>query len=129
VSQRSKKQSVVSLSTAEVEYRAMPLVVCEMLWLKNLLTELKVLRRAPLKLWCDNKSAINIANNHVQHDKTKHVEIDRFFIKEKLDDVTLELHYVNWRGQITDCLTMGLGVQECKMLCNKMRIIDIYRLS
>jgi hypothetical protein len=49
VSQRSKKQSVVSLSTAEVEYRAMPLVVCEMLWLKNLLTELKVLRRAPPK--------------------------------------------------------------------------------
>jgi hypothetical protein len=129
VSWRSKKQSVISRSTAEAEYRAMSLVVCEMLWLKNLLTELKVLRRGPLKLWCDNKSAINIANNPVQHDRTKHVEIDRFFIKEKLDDGTLELHYVHSRGQIAYCLTKGLGVKECKMLCNKMGMIDIYRPS
>jgi len=55
----------------------------EMLWLKNLLSELK-LGEVYLKLWCDNKAAINIANNSVQHDRTKHVEIDRFFIKERL---------------------------------------------
>jgi hypothetical protein len=86
----------------------MSLVVCEMLWLKSLLIELKVLRRGPLKIWCGNKSAINIPNNPVQHDRTKHVEIDQFFIKEKRDDGTLELYYVNSRGQITDCLTKGL---------------------
>jgi hypothetical protein len=129
VSWQSKKQSVVSRSTAEAEYRAMSLVVCEMLWLKNLLTELKVLRRGPLKLWCDNKSAINIANNHVQHDRTKHVEIDQFCRKEKLDDGTLELYYVNSRGQIADCLTKGLGVKECQILCSKIGMIDIYRPS
>jgi hypothetical protein len=49
-----------------------------MLWLKNLLSELK-LGEVYLKLWCDNKAAINIANNLVQHDRTKLVEIDRFF--------------------------------------------------
>ena len=58
ISWRSKKQSVVSRSTAQAEYRAMSLVLCEMLWVKNLLSELNVLRRSPLRLWCDNKSAI-----------------------------------------------------------------------
>jgi hypothetical protein len=56
----------------------------EMLWVRNLLSELKVARHGNLNVWCDNQSAINIANNHVKHN-SKHVEIERFFIKEKLD--------------------------------------------
>jgi hypothetical protein len=79
VSWRSKKQSVVSRSTAEAEYKAMAQGLCEILWVRNLLSELKVTRKCPSRLYCDNKSAINIANNPVQHDRTKHVEIDRFF--------------------------------------------------
>jgi hypothetical protein len=129
VSWRSKKHSVVSRSTTEAEYRAMALMVCNMLWVKNLLSELNILRKCPLKLWCDNKSAINIAHNPVQNDRTKHVEIDRFFIKKKLDDDTLDLNHVNSRGQIADCLTKGLGVNECQMLYNKMGMINIYRPS
>ena len=66
VSWRSKKQSVVSKSTAEAEYRAMSQGLSEMLWVRNLLSELKVLRKASLRVWCDNISAINIANSHVQ---------------------------------------------------------------
>lgn len=60
VSWRSKKQSVVSRSTAEAEYRAMSLVVSEMLWVRNLLSELNVLRKGSMRIWCDNMSAINI---------------------------------------------------------------------
>jgi hypothetical protein len=47
------------------------------------------------EMWCDNKSAISIANNLVQHDKTKHVEIDRFFIKEKLDAGIIKVEHVS----------------------------------
>jgi len=79
---RSKKQPVVSRSTAEAEYRAMSQSLSELLWINNLLTELKLHEASSMKLWCDNKSAINIANNPVQHDRTKHVEIDRFFIRK-----------------------------------------------
>ena len=77
----------------------------------------------------DNKSAINIANNPVQHDRTKHVEIDRFFIKEKIDNGILQLSHVNPGGQIADCVTKGLGVKECNIACSKMGMIDIYHPS
>ena len=129
VSWRSKKQSVVSRSTAEAEYRAMSLVVSEVLWVRNLLTELNVLRNVPMRVWCDNKSTINIAYNPVQHDGTKHVEIDRFFIKEKLDSGIIELSHVNSGGQVADCLTKSLGVKECNVTCNKMGMIDRYHPS
>ncbi|XP_066377442.1 uncharacterized mitochondrial protein AtMg00810-like [Miscanthus floridulus] len=129
VSWRSKKQAVVWRSTAEAEYRAMSLVVCEMLWIRSLLSELNVLRKGASKLWCDNKSAINIANNPVQHDRTKHVEVDRFFIKEKIDEGTLELSHVISREQLADCLTKGLGVKECELACSKMGMIDRYHPS
>nr|AAP46207.1 putative retrotransposon protein [Oryza sativa Japonica Group] len=129
VSWRSKKQPVVSRSTAEAEYRAMSVSLSELLWLRNLLSELMLPVDTPMKLWCDNKSAISIANNPVQHDRTKHVELDRFFIKEKLDEGVLELEFVMSGGQVADCFTKGLGVKECNSSCDKMGMIDIYHPS
>ena len=126
VSWRSKKQEVVARSTAEAEYRAMALSLSEMIWMKGLLAELHVLRSNTVMLHCDNKSAINIANNPVQHDRTKHVEIDRFFIKEKIDCGILKLDYVKSSEQLADCLTKGLGSNECIAICNKLGLIDIF---
>jgi Reverse transcriptase (RNA-dependent DNA polymerase) len=129
VSWKSKKQTVVARSTAEVDYRAMALGVAEMLWLRALLVELKIDQRAQMKLWCDNKSAISIANNPVQHDRTKHIEIDRFFIKEKLNSELLELGHVSTRDQAADCLTKGLNSLDLARGCDKMGLVDIFRPS
>jgi hypothetical protein len=103
VSWRSKKQPVVSRSTAEAEYRAMSLGLSEMLWARNILGELKVLRKGCWNVWCDNKSAICIVNNPVQHGRTKHVEINRFFIKEKLDAGIIKIAHVSSEQQVADC--------------------------
>jgi hypothetical protein len=73
---RSKKQSVVARSTVEVEFCSMAHGICELLWLQNLLSELRLFKTKLVMLYCDNKAAINIANNPVQHDRTKHIEID-----------------------------------------------------
>ncbi|XP_071679700.1 uncharacterized protein [Lolium perenne] len=108
VSWRSKKQGVVARSTAKAEFRSMAHGICELLWLKILLTELKLYKCKTLMLYCDNKAAIDIANNPIQHDRTKHVEIDRHFIKEKLDRGVICLPYVTSASQVADVLTKGL---------------------
>ena len=86
VTWKSKKQNVIARSSVEAEFRGMALGLCEALWLRLFLHDLGYLSRQLIQLFCDKKAACDIAHNPVQHDCTKHVEVDRFFIKEKLDD-------------------------------------------
>lgn len=67
---------------------------CELLWLRIILKDLKVACEEYMILYCDNKSAISIAHNPIQHDRTKHIEIDRHFLKEKLDSGLIITSYV-----------------------------------
>jgi hypothetical protein len=60
---------------------------------------------------------------------TKHIEIDRFFIKEKLDAGIISLTHVNSGQQIADFLTKALGTKDCNLAYDKMGLIDIYRPS
>ncbi|KAL0560812.1 hypothetical protein IC582_001226 [Cucumis melo] len=94
VTWRSKKQSVVARSSAEAEYRAMSFGICEEIWFEKVLSDLHQECETPLKLFCDNKATISIANNPVQHARTKHVEIDRHFIKEILDSGSICIPYI-----------------------------------
>ncbi|RVW29940.1 Retrovirus-related Pol polyprotein from transposon RE1 [Vitis vinifera] len=105
VTWKSKKQNVVARSSAEAEFRGMALRLCETLWLRLLLQDLGYLSRQPIRLFCDNKAACDIAHNPVQHDRTKHVEVDRFFIKGKLDDKIVELLKIRSEDQLADILT------------------------
>ncbi|KAE8735933.1 Calcium-dependent lipid-binding family protein isoform 3 [Hibiscus syriacus] len=86
----------------------MTLGIYELLWLKIILEDLKIKWEEPMKLYYDNKSTINIAHNPVQHDNTKHVEMDRHFIKEKLDSGLICTPYVSTGDQVADILTKGL---------------------
>src|ERR1044072_9124443 len=71
VTWRSKKQNVVARSSAEAEFRAMAQGVCELLWVKIILNDLRIKYEASMRLLCDTKSAISIAHNPVLHDRTK----------------------------------------------------------
>jgi hypothetical protein len=72
---------------------------------------------------------ISIANNTVQHDRTKHVEIDRFFIKEKLKSGLLELSHVATENHVADRLIKELSSIDLVGLCDKMGLMDIFCLS
>ena len=123
---RSKKQNVVARCSAEVEYRSMAHGVCEMIWLKRVLEELKRLVLIPMKLYCNNKASISIAHNLVQHDTTKHDEFDRQFIKDKIEARDICMPFVPTSQQIVDILRKGLFRPNYEFLPSKLGMIDIY---
>ena len=83
VSWRSKKQGVVAISSGEAEFRAMALGVGKLLWFQIVQEDLKIPVQRPIELLCTNQSAIMIAHNPIQYDRTKYIEIDRHFLKKK----------------------------------------------
>ncbi|KAJ8752056.1 hypothetical protein K2173_001083 [Erythroxylum novogranatense] len=80
----------------------------------------------PMKLFCDNKSAISIAHNPVQHDRTKHIEVDRHFIKEKLDSGLICTPFISTSDQLADMLTKGLSGAAFQRLVSKLGMDDIH---
>ncbi|KAK9186936.1 hypothetical protein WN944_018325 [Citrus x changshan-huyou] len=126
VTWRSKKQHVVARSSAEAEYLGMALGVCEGLWISFILNDLGYPSQQPIQLYCDNKAARDIAHNLVQHDRTKHVEVDRFFIKEKLDEKILELPKIRSEDQLADILTKAISSRAFTKFLDKLGMQDIY---
>jgi len=108
ISWKSKKQGTVSLSSAEAEYRSLRRVVAELAWLSRLLNELTITSVCPIPVKCDNQAAIYIAKNPVFHERTKHIELDCHFVREKLMAGLISLHHVSTTHQLADILTKPL---------------------
>jgi len=98
VSWKSKKQHTVSRSSAEAEYRSMAGAVSKIIWLVGLLKDLKVDIITPVRLWCDNKAAMQIASNPMFHERTKHIEIDCHFVREKLKDGLIKPEHIRTKS-------------------------------
>lgn len=127
VTWRSKKQNVVALSSAESEFQGMSKGLCELLWLRKLMTELGYEPKEEMHLLCDNKAAIDISHNPVQHDRTKHVEVDRHFIKHNLEGKIIRLPHVKLEDQLADILTKAVATKIFDSSLGKLGMIDIYQ--
>ena len=103
--------------------------ICEGIWLKRLLTELREHMEAAIELRCDNQAAISIAKNPVHHDRTKHVEIDRHFIKEKVEGRIINLEYTPTTVQTADILTKAPPRVRFEELRSKLGMLNIYSLA
>ena len=126
VTWRSKKQSVVARSSAKAEYRALAQSICEGMWLRRLLDELRISTKDSMKVFCENLAAISITKNPVHRDRTKHVELDRHFIKEKAEERILNLICIPTHLQAADILTKALPRIKFEELTSKLEMIDIY---
>ena len=126
VTWRSKKQNVVAKSTAEAEYRGMAHEICELLWIRIHLTEIGFKPQEAMVLYYDNQVAREIANNPVQHDCTKHVEMDRHIIKEKLDVMLIDIPYVRSEEQLANVLTHAVLTKVFQDSLDKLGLGDIY---
>ena len=86
--------------------------LCELLWLRNLLIEIGFALKCKMNLFCDNKIVTNISHNPVQHDRTKHVDVDRHFKRKNLVAKIVRFPFVKSEGHLVDILT--------KAICNKV---------
>ena len=108
VSWSFKRQPTLSRSSAEAEYRGVANVVSESCWLLNLLLELHCPIKKATLVYCDNVSAIYLSGNPVQHQRTKHIEMDIHFFREKVACGQVRVFHVPSRYQIADIFTKGL---------------------
>jgi hypothetical protein len=114
----SKKQSTVSLSSAEAEYMSISATIQEMQWIRSLLKELNILSEQVPILYCDNQSAIAISENDKFHNRTKHIDIRHHYIRETIKNKEVELKWIASESQEADILTKSLS----KPLFEQMRL-------
>ena len=103
----SKKQNLVSLSTAEAEYIAVGSYCAQLLWMKKLLYEYGI-SQDTMCVFYDNSSAINLSKNPVQHSKSKHIEIWYHFIRDLVEEKVVWLEFINTDNQKADIFTKPL---------------------
>lgn len=126
ISWKSKKQPTVSRSFAEAEYRALAFTTCEVQWLLYLLKDLKIPHLSPANIYTDSKSALCIAQNPVLHEKTKRIQIDYHFTREKLQAGVVKIIYIPTSQNIADMLTKPLGLDLFTHFSSKMNICNIH---
>ncbi|GJS68654.1 ribonuclease H-like domain-containing protein [Tanacetum coccineum] len=108
ISWSSKRQHVISRSSAEAEYHGVTNAVAETAWVRNLLRDLLVPLRSATLVYCDNVSAVYLSSYPVQHQRTKHIEIDIHFVRDFVATGHVRVLHVPSRYKYADIFTKGL---------------------
>ena len=93
VSWSSKKQQIVSLSTSEVEFIAAIACACQAIWLRRILEELQFMQVEATTVFCDNNSIIKLSRNPVLHERSKHIDVKYYFLRDLNNVETIKLVY------------------------------------
>ncbi|MCH95853.1 retrovirus-related Pol polyprotein from transposon TNT 1-94 [Trifolium medium] len=124
VSWWSRKQQVVARSSTEAEYRSLAQATADVLWLQTLLKELTVPFSQPT-IHCDNQSAVLLAHNPILHTRTKHMEIDLFFVREKVSAKQLTIVHIPGTDQCADILTKPVSTAKFLLMRDKLKVFSL----
>lgn len=123
----SKKQNVAARSSAEAEFRALAHVICEGIWINKILEEMKMSPKTPIQVYCDDNVVIAITHNPLLHDRTKHSEVGKHFIKEKVHPSIMYIYYLPTKEQAANILTKGLSKKQFDKCLSMLAMDDIYK--
>ncbi|KAL2238072.1 uncharacterized protein LOC110012186 [Sesamum indicum] len=124
ISWKTKKQSTVSRSTAEAEYRSLAATVCELRWVSYLLSDFGVHLVLPISLFCDNKAALHILANPVFHERTKHIKIDCHLVRNAYKDGFIAPELVRSFDQLVDAFTKSLPLKVFHSFISKLGLVS-----
>ncbi|KAI0498967.1 hypothetical protein KFK09_019866 [Dendrobium nobile] len=117
-----KKQARVARSSTESEYRALASLTADVVWLRRILTDFGIPQTQPTSIYCDNTSAIALANNPVFHARTKHIEIDHRFVRDHILQQNIQILPIGTIDQVADIFTKSLSTSRFQMLRDKLTI-------
>ena len=123
ISWLSKKQPIVTLSTAEAEYVALSTATTEAVWIRKLLLDFGVSQSQATTIMEDNQGAICLARNPVTHSRSKHIDIRYHYIREALNDGIIKLQYCPTHDMLADTLTKPLPKGRFVMIRNNMGLV------
>lgn len=123
ISWSSRKQATVSRSSTESEYKALANATAEIVWLQSLLGELGIVQDRPPCLWCDNLGATYLTANPIFHARTKHIEIDFHFVRERVALKALEIRFISSKDQIADGFTKPLPLRQFSEIRRNLNLI------
>ena len=122
ISWRSHKQIAVATSSTKAEYQALSSATKESIWLRMFMGEIGFHQNSPTPIEQDNQSAIALAQNPTQHNRTKHIDIAHHFIRELIENKHIELHYVPTADILADVMTKPLTRTKFKYCRNNLGI-------
>ena len=118
----SKKQHTVSRSSTEAEYRSLATGAAELAWLRQVLRDMGLFLPSAPVIWCDNTSALALASNPVFHGRTKHIEVDFHFVRERVVRGDIRLHFISTDDQVADLFTKAFSSPRFSKLRSKLLI-------
>lgn len=124
VSWCARKQPTVSHSSTEAEYKALTNATAEMMWIQQLLTELQVPHSPVARLWCDNIGAKYLSTNPVFHARTKHIEIDFHFVRERVAQKLLDIRFISTSDQLADGFTKPIAASKIKEFRHNLNFVS-----
>lgn len=114
----------MSRSSTKAEYHSLASTIAELCWFKSLFSKLHLVLPSTPLVYCDNLRAISLAWNPVLHARTKHVELDLHFVRDKVISGELRLQHVPTIDQIADCLTKPLSLARFQLLRDKLTMFS-----
>ena len=123
ISWSSKKQSIVALSSCEVEYVVGSSAACQANWLQNVLEDLMIKLKHPIKCLIDNKSTINLAKNHITHGKRKHIETRFHYLRDQVNKCKIIVEYCSTNDQVANVFTKPVKRAQFLKLRRELRVV------
>lgn len=124
ISWSARKQATVSRSSTEAEYKAFANATAELMWVQKLLQELGISHPSAARIWCDNLGAKYLSANPVFHARTKHIEIDFHFVRERVAQKLLDVRFISSEDQLADGFTKPVLASKINKFCSNLNLVS-----